>query len=192
MRFLSLPFGTLAATSLLLLGACEGVKEELGLTKQSPDEFRVVSRAPLTRPPDYSLRPPAPGEQRPQEDTTSDQARKALLESVQPKSDDLGGAQAANGRSQGERALLRAAGAVQVDPDIRRLVDRETQDINLANKRFVDKLIFWREPDLPGVVVDADKEARRLKENAALGRDTDQGATPTIERRKKALLEGVL
>ena len=38
---------------VLLLGACSGVKEELGLTRNSPDEFTVVKRAPLTLPPEW-------------------------------------------------------------------------------------------------------------------------------------------
>ncbi len=39
----------LVAASLALgLGACEGVKDQLGLTKQPPEEFRVQARAPLS------------------------------------------------------------------------------------------------------------------------------------------------
>ena len=34
-----------------------------------PDEFAVESRAPLTVPPDFDLRPPEPGAPRPQEKT---------------------------------------------------------------------------------------------------------------------------
>ena len=47
----------LAAALPLALAACEGVKQELGLTKQPPDEFAVVaSKAPLVVPPDYAWR----------------------------------------------------------------------------------------------------------------------------------------
>src|SRR3546814_10759236 len=56
----------------LAVSACGGFRENLGLTKQSPDEFRVVSRAPLTLPPDYNLRPPAPGAPRRSEEHTSE------------------------------------------------------------------------------------------------------------------------
>ena len=41
------------------LSGCTDVKEVLGYTKQSPDEFQVYARAPLSLPPDYNLRPPA-------------------------------------------------------------------------------------------------------------------------------------
>ena len=68
----------LALLGLGLLGpglaGCQNTKEMLGLTKRSPDEFQVVSRAPLSMPPDYSLRPPTPGAPRPQEGTVQQQA----------------------------------------------------------------------------------------------------------------------
>ena len=56
-RSMTLRLLTVAALTLAV-SACGGFREQLGLEKQSPDEFRVVSRAPLTLPPDYSLRPP--------------------------------------------------------------------------------------------------------------------------------------
>lgn len=39
------------------LSACSGVKKTLGIEKSAPDEFLVTSRAPLTLPPEYDLRP---------------------------------------------------------------------------------------------------------------------------------------
>ena len=57
----------LVASAVFALTACEGVKKQFGLTKQSPDEFRVVARAPLSLPPDFTLRPPEPGAVRPQD-----------------------------------------------------------------------------------------------------------------------------
>ncbi|MBM3516594.1 MAG: DUF3035 domain-containing protein, partial [Alphaproteobacteria bacterium] len=56
------------------LGGCEQSREALGLTKRQPDEFTVVSRAPLVVPPDANLRPPLPGAPRPQEARPSAQA----------------------------------------------------------------------------------------------------------------------
>src|SRR3546814_5174685 len=50
---------------------------------RSPDEFRVVSRAPLTLPPDYNLRPPEPGAPRPQVGTPSQQAERAVFANSQ-------------------------------------------------------------------------------------------------------------
>jgi hypothetical protein len=62
---------------LLLLG-CGDFKRTLGIEKTSPDEFAVESRAPLTIPPDFDLRPPQPGASRPQEKSTNQQARQVI------------------------------------------------------------------------------------------------------------------
>jgi hypothetical protein len=67
--------------ALLLLAGCgEEMKKTFGLGKNPPDEFQVVRRAPLALPPDFSLRPPAPGAPRPQEDSPTEQARRAVLD----------------------------------------------------------------------------------------------------------------
>lgn len=173
----------LAATALLAVTACDGMKEQLGLTKQSPDEFRVVSRAPLSLPPDYNLVPPAPGAPRPQEGTATDQARTAVF-GGQPGAQPLG-------TGQGDQAFLSAAGAQNADPSIRQVVDAETRQYNAESADFIDALIFWRKPEAPGTVVDPKAEQARIQENQALGRAVTEGDTPTIERREKGLLEGL-
>src|ERR1700758_4412875 len=60
------------------LVACADFKRAVGIERTSPDEFAVESRAPLTMPPDYDLRPPQPGAPRPQEQSTADKAKQAL------------------------------------------------------------------------------------------------------------------
>ena len=63
--------------SLLLLG-CSDLRRVVGLDRVAPDEFAVESRAPLTIPPEFNLRPPQPGAARPQEASSSDKARKVI------------------------------------------------------------------------------------------------------------------
>lgn len=174
-----------AAAALLALGACGSFQEELGLTKQPPDEFRVVSRAPLSIPPNYTLATPAPGTPRPQEGTPTDQARTAVFGTNQ------GGSALASGSDSGEQAFLNAAGADEADPQIRQVVDAETRSLNSESSSFIDALIFWQDEGQPGVVVDPAKEAQRIKENQALGRPVTEGETPTIERREKGVFEGI-
>jgi hypothetical protein len=170
------------------LVGCGGVQEQLGLTKQSPDEFRVVARAPLTVPPSFSLRPPAPGAPRPQEGTPTDQARRAVFR-IEDKAQPLAATMPEDGRSRGERSLLLGAGAPEADPNIRQLVNRETRAINEQSEDFVQALVFWRSPEPTGEVIDADAESRRLREAAALGEPVTGAKAPTIERREKGLLE---
>src|SRR5947208_7145508 len=62
----------------LLLSGCGEFRRALGMDRVGPDEFAVESRAPLTIPPDFDLRPPQPGASRPQEITAAERARKAI------------------------------------------------------------------------------------------------------------------
>ena len=64
--------------SILLLPGCSGFRQALGMDRVGPDEFAVESRAPLTIPPGFDLRPPQPGAPRPQEVTAADKARRVI------------------------------------------------------------------------------------------------------------------
>ena len=179
--------GVGALALAVALSACEGgIGDALGLGKNAPDEFTVVRSAPLTLPPDFSLRPPRPGEVRPNEEPLRDQARDALLSEA-----GAGGDPAAESASQGEAAFIEEAGAGDVDPNIRHVVDREFSGYASEDESFVDSLIFWQDDDPPGEVVDAAAEAERLRENIEAGKPITGDETPTIRRRDKALLEGI-
>lgn len=186
----------LAVALPALAGGCSSVKEQLGLTKQSPDEFKVVSRAPLSMPPDYNLRPPTPGAPRPQEGTTRDQAANAVFQysgnTLQPDQiPPIGEGESESAQSSGESALLQSAGASGVDPNIRQVVDSETSADEADSRTLADTLVFWRDPEPYGEVVDPAAEQKRLQENAALGKPTTEGETPVIVRKKRGMLEGI-
>jgi hypothetical protein len=66
------------APAFLLLAGCNDFRQAIGLDRVGPDEFAVESRAPLTIPPDYDLRPPQAGAARPQEVSAAEKARKAI------------------------------------------------------------------------------------------------------------------
>ena len=185
-RCIAAGFGALALAGVL--SACEGgIGEALGFGKNAPDEFTVVRSAPLTLPPEFTLRPPRPGESRPGEESVREQAKGTLLNEAGASSAD----DAASPVTQGESAFIEQAGADDVDPNIRHMVDREFSGYASEDESFVDSLIFWQEEDPPGEVVDAAAEAERLRENIQAGRPVTEGETPTITRRDKALLEGV-
>jgi len=156
----------IVATALVAatgLSACGSTRNALGMAKVTPDEFRVVSKAPLVVPPDYALRPPAPGEPRPQELQPESAARNALL-----------GAREAQARSDGEKLLVAKAGADKADPLIRYVVDDETGDLSHKEKSFADRVMFWKSDKAPAAVtaatgdnvpapVDAAAEEARVK-----------------------------
>jgi hypothetical protein len=149
------------------LAGCASTRNALGLTKITPDEFRVVTKAPLVVPPDFSLRPPAPGMPRPQELQPESAARTALL-----------GAREGEARSEGEKLLVAKAGADKADPLIRYVVDDEFGDVAHKEKSFADRVMFWR----------ADKAATPAPV-AALG-DTSAPIDPVAEADRIAKLTG--
>ena len=170
----------------LALSACSDLRTAIGLDKRAPDEFAVVARPPLVLPPDYRLRPPAPGAPRPTETTPREDAKTALFEGARAED---AGEESTGARTPGEAALLDLAGAADADPGIRRLLDREHETRAGEDEGFLDELLFWQEEEPPGVVVDPEGEARRLRENEALGAPVTAGETPTIRKPEKAPLE---
>ena len=159
MRFIR-SLTALAAVGALALAGCESTSRALGLSKVTPDEFRVVTKAPLILPPDYSLRPPAPGEPRPQELQPASAARTALL-----------GQREAEDRSEGERLFVARAGGDKADPLIRYVVDDEFGSVAHKDKGFADFVMFWRKGEAAtpaadantATPVDAAAEAKRIQ-----------------------------
>lgn len=169
------------------LSACENARDAIGIGKQSPDEFAVVTRAPLSMPPDFGLRPPRPGAERPQEKKITDSARDLLVKSTGAQ---VPGQQAL-ATSKGESALLAKAGATNADPSIRRKINRESSILATENDSFADRLIFWQDKPPPGTIVDAAAEQQRLRENAGLGDAPTKGRSPKIVRKPKGWFEGI-
>lgn len=111
-------FSRTGVVSLLLIaslsvGACGTMRELSGMGDRTPDEFRVLSKAPLVMPPDYTLRPPRAGEPAPQQLTPSSQAISALFpgRTTMPPAP-----------SAGENALTQTVGSQSVSSNIRSLV----------------------------------------------------------------------
>ncbi len=127
-RFLGI--GLLAAGALAASGC--GVGRALGDNKNAPDEFAIATKAPLVVPPDYALRPPKPGESRPQELSPSERAREVLL-----------GDPNAAPPSEGEQFLLRKAGALNADSNIRNILNAEVGGRGEKNRSLANQLIFW-------------------------------------------------
>jgi hypothetical protein len=140
----------IALCGLVGVAGCNSASRALGIAKVTPDEFRVVSKAPLILPPDYSLRPPAPGEPRPQELQPESAARTALL-----------GQRQADVRDEGEKLLAAKAGGDKADPLIRYVVDDEFGAVAHKDKSFADWVMFWRkgQPAEPAAAAAVDAAA---------------------------------
>jgi hypothetical protein len=159
-------FGLVAATALSL-GACGNVRQSLGMTRVTPDEFLTVSTAPLSLPPEYGLRPPQPGQPRPQDVTPEGEARRILATE-----------RGAVVRSEGEQALAArvGAGTEAVDSRVRYMVDDEFGDLAHKETSWADRVMFWRRDDAAtqgatqittsqgAVTIDATTEYERMQQ----------------------------
>ena len=117
----------------LAAGGCSNLRSAVGVGKNPPDEFAIVTKAPLVIPPDYSLQPPKPGESRPQEASPSQRAQQLLV-----------GDRTANPPSEGELAVLQQAGALDVDQNIRAVLAAENGGWAEKDESLANRLMFWR------------------------------------------------
>lgn len=187
-RSTCLLMAALAGAALPLAG-CDSLNRALGRTRVIPDEFQVVSNAPLAIPPDYALRPPRVASGRDQELSATDQARESVFR--------VGDQQAAlpvpsAARSAGEADLLRQTGASTVSPEIRQQIETDPKEGVPFERSLVDKLIFWEGPKTPpsANVINPSEEASRLRLSQTVATTSGpspvvtsgEAGTPTIER----------
>ena len=147
------------------------LRETLGLDKNAPDEFAVVTKAPLVVPPNYDLRPPQKGAP----PLSRVDPRLAARDSV------LGGSGGqARGASRGESALLGEIGTANADPNIRRTLNTENETLAEKDKKLTSKVLFWQKKRERGAIIDARAEAARIKANKKQGKAITDGATTMI------------
>lgn len=171
------------------LAACssDSLKDSLGYGKQAPDEFAIVTKAPLVFPPDFSLRPPQPGVARPQEANFEPNivAQRALTGSSSLDA-------AAVASSAGEAALLEKTGGAEANPQIRQVVNNDQRALVEKDSSFTDEILFWQKPSASDArTVDAGAERRRIEQNAAQGKPVTTGETPSVAPEKEGFFSGL-
>jgi hypothetical protein len=143
----------------LSVAGCDTLRNAAGGGKQAPDEFAVVTKAPLVIPPDFNLKPPAPGTA-PTNQIEATQAAQNALFNADPATV---AASMPPTMSQGERYLLAYARVQEADPSIRQQIATDVSGMRGADDSFTDNVLFGSTPDASGThPVDADAEARRL------------------------------
>lgn len=171
-------------TAVAILSACTptDVREGLGITKESPDEFAVVKRAPLeVNDAILSGNAPLPkpnlGAQRPQETTPKLFARQTLI------GFDEKPPQAPTKASSSDALFLQKLGADQADTNIRATIDQEAEELRNRNKPVAERLFNWGgDRDIPSAtVLNAEEEAKRIRLNKEQGKSITEGETPSIE-----------
>jgi hypothetical protein len=114
----------------LVLGGCGGG----GIAnRERPDEFAVGRQAPLVIPPDFTLKPPAPGSPRPLAADSQQQALEALF----------GPGVVLPPKSSSELSMIEDARAQNIDPMIRSYAGEMKGPANTT--QGVDKGAFLRE-----------------------------------------------
>jgi hypothetical protein len=198
----------LPLSCLLLLAACsdgQNARDILGFDRNAPDEFKVVSRPPLSVPPDFALRPPEEGLDDntglPAADST---ARAAILgedaaELIGSKKT-MGEAETAVGivqsydlESQADGTFLDNIGAEKADSGIRKKLDAETIAKTQQQEEKSDDILGWlkSEPDVDALPIDADKEQERIIKNKASGKKLNEGEVPVEDIAPKRLIESI-
>src|ERR1043166_195458 len=131
----------LAAVGGLLLTTpgCESIRSAAGLTKEPPDEFAVVTHAPLNQ-------------------VSPTQSAEAALYSDDPNV--VAGSITGN-YSQAEKVLLAQSGAANADDGIRQQIAADNRKMQTADEGFTDQLLFST-PDNGEAPLDADAEKARI------------------------------
>lgn len=175
---------------ILLIG-CSSARDIVGLGKQSPDEFEVVTRAPLSLPPDYGLRVPIPNISRTQEKSVKDSADDLISSRGSSSRQKLSRRNRLGATSPAEDAILGRAQARSSDDSIRAKLSSDNKTISGTDKKLIDKIIFWQGAEKPGAILDPEKESKRINDLKSDGKTIANGDVPVIERADWGLLDGL-
>jgi hypothetical protein len=191
-----LRFAALGGMAFVLVG-CDSIREAAGVTKEPPDEFAVVTKAPLVMPPDYNLRPPKPGaaptnQYSPTESAAASMFGEDPAEIAKQMTGDY---------SQEEKLILATSGAAVSDHAIRQQLAADAKSMEATNDDLTNKLLFQTGPDpQAGNPLDSDSEKQRL-DAAKSSQQTNSTVTPddakdskdsaTIDKGGNGWLDGI-
>ena len=183
------------------LAGCQGssVRDVVGLDKTTPDEFRVVSRPPLSVPPQFNLRPPgdtsgaapgaAPAHVKAQSIILND-GEGNTYELPAPSADTavipvtVSTPQAANSA---EAQFLKNAGADIADGSVRGALEEEkiSKQIEREESSWWDSIANWEKKE---PIVDAKKEAERIQKNTEEGKPVNEGEVAETKDKDRGVL----
>ncbi len=169
----------------LSMTACDSIREAVGVTKEAPDEFAVVTKAPLIIPPDYNLRPPQPG-LAPLNQVSPTESAQAALYSDDPKTV----ASTISGNySDGEKMLMAQTGAAAANDSIRQQIAADNSGTQSTDETFTDQLLFGGGSKVGDAPLDADAEKARIDANKTGPQPSEQA--PEIKKDSGGWLDGI-
>ena len=155
LRLRQIGCAALLAGGTAMLAGCDTLRSATGNDKEPPDEFAVLTKAPLIIPPDYNLHPPKPGAAPLNQSEPTDTAQQSLF-----GADTATVARAMPGNmSDGEKMLLASAGAQNADRSIRQdLAADHNKALQSVSDDFTNAVLFWQKPKDEGLNADAELE----------------------------------
>ena len=146
------------------LSSCSDFRKAVGKEKVIPDEFSVAMTPSLIVPPGYNIDPDIFKNN----DTSKAENDFNLSGEINVKE--------TNEISSFQDLFVDK----EIPKDIRKLVDEETLGISLSERRGID-ILFGQVPET-GVILDAKKEALRIRKNKSLGQKINSTPSPAIEK----------
>lgn len=212
----------LVTCSLLSLTACGGssVKETLGLGRKAPDEFKVVSRPPLSVPPQFKLRPPSSTAESPIV-VPADKKAQSIIVGDQEKSSDgntfdlregsvdtavtpvESASLPAPGSKKGKKAVagsttsssqsgfMQNIGADKADPNVRDELVQKKLEAQEKKEEANWWNVFSSSTEKKEPLVNAKDEAERIKTNKAENKPVTEGDTPEVKDKDHGLLGNI-
>ena len=195
LRFKQIGYAALLVGVTVALTGCDTLRSATGADKQPPDEFAVLTKAPLIIPPDYNLRPPKPGAAPLNQSEPTESAQQSLF-----GADTATIARAMPGNmSEGEKMLLASAGVQNADPTIRQdIATDRNKALQSSSDDFTNTVLFWQKPSEKdeGLNADAEREKSASTKQAGDAKSTtpdadaqpkpaDETPAATIDKDKK-------
>jgi|SRR5579864_4751483 len=194
LRSRRISYAALLIGATAMLAGCDTIRSATGSDKQPPDEFAVLTKAPLIIPPDFNLHPPKPGAAPLNQSEPTDTAQQSLF-----GADTATIAKAMPGNmSDGEKMLLASAGAQNANPSIRQdLASDRNKALQSASDDFTNTVLFWQKPSEGDEGLNADAELQKsasakpggpkpaAADSNAQPKSADDNQPATIEKEKK-------
>jgi len=135
---------------------CGTASKALGLKKEAPNEFNILTKAPLVVPPEYNLRPPRLGESSAEDNYSQKSARQALIGDIDDAEP-----------TRGEIVLMTKAGVGKADQEIRLAIDGQNS-VERKSESLSARIMFWQDgqaidDDGNPIPLNAEDEAKRMR-----------------------------
>jgi len=161
---------------LITMSSCSSLRESAGVTRKSPDEYKIVKNPPLELPPDYNLLPSEEILAKKKTKNNSDLAKEIVFglgEEENPSQNNLS--------SSALDSILDQSGANQASKNIREEIVVINEELLSSTKGVFSGEKYLSEEE----ILDAVKESQRIRENIFNDKSLLEGETPITTRPKK-------